>query len=403
MPEQPKLVVLLTDTFPCESTEPYLQNEIKYIKKGFDKLIIIPLNNHCTQDASAFEVHQVEKAGRLSASEYLYLLWQVFLELPKLLFLPKPLHQLRYFTSYLLNCGKTAEGIINKLELHKLGQYYSILIYCYWFRDQALVGGLIKRRLNARAVSRAHGFEIFADQNLYGYSSYLPLRLKLMNRVYSVSKFGAEYLKHKSHRFTNKVSTKYLGTDDHGVGPFDPSLTFSIATCSIIRDVKRLELLPEILKFLDFDIVWHVIGNGPDETLLREKCNDLPGNIRVQFHGYLSPEQVMGFYKSTSVNLFCSLSRSEGLPVSMMEAISYGIPVLSTEVGGCAEICNENTGILISKDFDPKSVSEQIQAFKTSAKNTMEFRTKVRTFWKSNFNAEQNYQDFVNTITIERK
>ena len=52
----------------------------------------------------------------------------------------------------------------------------------------------------------------------------------------------------------------------------------------------------------------------------------------------------------------------------MMEAQSFGIPIMSTNVGGCSEICNEQTGFLIEKEFDPKEVAQQLEAFKNSKK-----------------------------------
>ena len=46
-------------------------------------------------------------------------------------------------------------------------------------------------------------------------------------------------------------------------------------------------------------------------------------------------------------DLFVNMSLSEGIPVSIMEAISFGIPIIATNVGGNAEIVNDETGVLI--------------------------------------------------------
>jgi glycosyltransferase involved in cell wall biosynthesis len=126
----------------------------------------------------------------------------------------------------------------------------------------------------------------------------------------------------------------------------------------------------DILKYINFDLTWHVVGNGPDENNLKKMIENLPHNIKVVFHGYLNKIELNQFYKTESINLFCSLSSSEGLPVSMMEAISYGIPIMSTDVGGCHEICNENTGFLIQKDF--LSLSHFIQI--AIARGSLSFR-----------------------------
>ena len=79
--------------------------------------------------------------------------------------------------------------------------------------------------------------------------------------------------------------------------------------------------------------------------------------------GDLQEKDVFRTYLAGSINLFVSVSETEGLPVSIMEAISFGIPVMATDVGGCREIANAHTGVLISKDFDVKSVAEEITRF----------------------------------------
>ncbi|NCO54621.1 MAG: glycosyltransferase, partial [Bacteroidetes bacterium] len=52
------------------------------------------------------------------------------------------------------------------------------------------------------------------------------------------------------------------------------------------------------------------------------------------------------------VDLFINVSESEGIPVSIMEALSAGIPVIATNVGGTNEIVNNDVGFLIDKEFE---------------------------------------------------
>ncbi len=173
---------------------------------------------------------------------------------------------------------------------------------------------------------------------------------------------------------------------------------FQIASCSIIRDIKRLHLMVDVLKYIEIPITWHVIGNGPDFENLQKITRTLPNHIEVIFYGLLSKQEIDLFYKTNAINLFVSLSSSEGLPVSMMEAQSYGIPIMSTNVGGCHEICNNETGFLIECSFDSQDVSNKITEFHNSNKNTNEFHQRCRLYWEMNFNAELNYKEFVTSI-----
>jgi glycosyltransferase involved in cell wall biosynthesis len=77
-----------------------------------------------------------------------------------------------------------------------------------------------------------------------------------------------------------------------------------------------------------------------------------------------------------------------------MEAISFGIPVMATDVGGCREIVTDSTGILIPKDFDVKEAARLISEFYQSEKNKEVFRKGVKSFWKTNFEVFKNYREF---------
>jgi glycosyltransferase involved in cell wall biosynthesis len=112
-------------------------------------------------------------------------------------------------------------------------------------------------------------------------------------------------------------------------------------------------------------------------------------------------EEIIKFYQNNSVNLFISLSEAEGIPVSIMEAISFGIPILSTDVGGCKEIVAEETGILIPLETEMNEVANIITEFKDSFKNTNEFRKGVRKFWEEHFDAEKNYKSLFKQIENE--
>ena len=61
--------------------------------------------------------------------------------------------------------------------------------------------------------------------------------------------------------------------------------------------------------------------------------------------------------------MFINVSSTEGIPVSIMEAMSFGIPVIATAVGGTPEIVNNENGYLLSKDPSAKELAEVIQNF----------------------------------------
>jgi glycosyltransferase involved in cell wall biosynthesis len=82
----------------------------------------------------------------------------------------------------------------------------------------------------------------------------------------------------------------------------------------------------------------------------------------------------------------------------MMEAISFGIPLLANDVGGCKEITNEKTGKLLSADVLAEEFVRSVEEFKQSEMNSERFRNSARKFWEENFNAQKNYYYFFAAI-----
>ena len=89
----------------------------------------------------------------------------------------------------------------------------------------------------------------------------------------------------------------------------------------------QIELTGQLTKLLRHA---SVVVMSDERGRLEESIEKLHGNIKVDLMGNLPHEKVMSFYKDYAVNLFVNVSKSEGLPVSIMEAVSFGIPVRAT-------------------------------------------------------------------------
>ena len=394
-------LIMLTNNYPnCPLTsESWLADEIQFSHNWFNSVQIIPnydSGKYVKLPKNCEVINWNSQAKlRLNFIEKLKCIKIVLSDFTNYS------NKLIFFKSFRYNLSqiKYLQLKANSIQIKNKRDPSNTILYAYWSDNLLTTACLLKQKSHFfRIVSRAHGFDIFEDQNKNGVIPFRKFQLKITDIMISVSNAGLKHLSEKHVDFKSKFSTSYLGNFEYGENPFFLTNNFSMVTCSIIRSVKRLELMSDILQNIKFNLVWHVIGNGPDLIKLKERVKKLPKNISVNFYGLLSEKEVINFYCSTPVNLFLSLSYSEGLPVSMMEALSFGIPIMSTDVGGCSEICNDNTGILIPKDFDAKEVADRITEFKNSKKNNLEFRNQCKDYWNKNFSAEINYTKFAKQI-----
>jgi len=228
--------------------------------------------------------------------------------------------------------------------------------------------------------------------------------LQEVSKVFVISHNGEAYLKSKYPKHAHKIHLSYLGVLDHGINPLQTVADkFTLVSCSNLLPVKRVALIAEALKHVKLPIKWIHFGDGPLMETIKASCKLLPSNVEVDLKGRISNADLMGFYKQTHVSLFINISKSEGLPVSIMEAVSFGIPILATNVGGTSEIVTDKTGILIDEDVTPLLIAKEISAFKNSYFSTSDFRQNIKAFWKQHYDASVNYLEFIGKLNGNKK
>jgi len=112
---------------------------------------------------------------------------------------------------------------------------------------------------------------------------------------------------------------------------------------------KGVAVLLESLRDLrarGYQLELTLLGDGSDRQRLQELARRLGIHEHVVFAGYASQRQLSEHLERS--DLFVLPSFAEGVPVSLMEAMACGVPVLSTCVGGIAELVEpEQTGLLV--------------------------------------------------------
>jgi glycosyltransferase involved in cell wall biosynthesis len=93
----------------------------------------------------------------------------------------------------------------------------------------------------------------------------------------------------------------------------------------------------------------------------------------VIFHG-----EIDGFNYFQDYDIFSLISDSEGLPLSALEAMSSGMPIILSDVGGCFELIDEN-GILVKNDVNviKEAIIQSITNKEMFSKNSIKLFDKM--------------------------
>ena len=402
-PNKNQTLYLFTDKFPYKGGEPFLETEIHYLSKAFDKVIIYPLTGH---GAELVEVPKNVKVRNFNTNQPVYLRklllkhgWVIskwFL----IEFVKSP-HRFKYITQFRWNF-KRLVGLLNNAALFKtlnskLTTQHSTF-YSYWFNDWASILSLAKQLgLNGKFVSRTHGFDFDEQQQGRGCHPFRHVELPKFDKVFQVSEYGQNYISKRFPRAEN-IEVSKLGVTNKGTNPISKDKLFQIVSCSNFVPLKRVDLIVEILSHLSIPFHWIHFGAGSGMEKVQAKAENLLNKDSFTFKCFVPNKDIMEWYKTNAVDLFINVSELEGLPVSLMEAISFGIPVVGCNVCGVPEIVTKNTGVLLEVDFKPNVVAFQLQDFYEKKARNIEFRNDVKAFWAVNFDANINYKAFVSKM-----
>jgi glycosyltransferase involved in cell wall biosynthesis len=410
-----RTLIFFTSQFPFGSGETFVENEFPFLAAAFDRIFIISNKTDGPQTRSippAIDIIRIPYSSSFpyKAAALAHIFSPVILNelnfIRQKLNLPLNRQILSaLFTSY-AKAFETA-SFINRLIVDYKIELNGALFYSYWMNDIAAGIALFKsRNKQAKAICRAHGWDVYFERHQ---PPYLPLRnfiVQHLNACYCISENGQAYIKNLcSFSNVENVRLSRLGTlNQQGLRSTANGNKLTIVSCSGIIALKRINLIIDSLALLKgFDVEWIHFGSGMLEksmqTLAAEKLSSLQ-HVKYRFAGQFSNPELLAWYAVNSIDLFINVSTTEGLPVSMMEAGSFGIPVIATNVGGVSEIIEHGqNGFLVPGNAIAAQVAEQIEFFYHLQQVQKEkMRQCAIEKWDSKFNAQKNYGNFINSI-----
>lgn len=216
-----------------------------------------------------------------------------------------------------------------------------VFIYSFWFDDYTLGALFFKLRYpTSKVITGAHGHDLYFERRPEKIIPFRNKAMELIDHIIPDSREGAQYLKNKYPVFKHKVSHLNSGVIQKSKKskPSNDGI-FRALTLSRTDQVKRIDYLLNALKELedysDFEIQYFHIGNGEELDDLKEYTKQLKfDRFKIKFLGGIDDNDLKAFFENKPIDVFLNVSSSEGTPMALIEAISYAIPTIVTNVGG---------------------------------------------------------------------
>ncbi len=405
-------LVLLTTSFPHGDNEPFVESEFMYLAPHFDRITIVSDRASDGQPYADIPQHATSYSfqARVCQRDLFRLLnprhvGALLRELLRIQFRPKQrlsLGVLKILVADYLKTLSFVRYLDKTIRLQPDEQHY---FYAYWHDHKAhAIARLKQRHPHIITVARFHGWDLYADLHPL---EYLPFKKCIFMRLdmnYSISEHGRAYALETLGVPTAKVRLARLGTPPLQRRPTLSSTgPLQLLSVSHVVKVKRVHLIVEALSLLDISLTWTHVGHGSEGAnlaiLARTTLGPKP-NIKFHLAGHVDHGEVVSMMLALVNPLFINVSSSEGIPVSIMEAMSAGIPAIATAVGGTPEIVIDRlNGALLPANPSPKAIAVQILEYEAlDADRKRRYREAAFETWSRAYDANVNFPVFARDL-----
>jgi len=405
-----KKIAMLTATFPHGDGEQFIESEVKYWSNSSEfELTIFPSLSKNENSRNVPNSIYINNALTVKKSIF-----------SKLRAICKALFSIVFLKEigYLIRENKLQFTALKQalIELAAANHFADVLephfkknntkiIYSYWNNPQSYGAILLKRRgVVDKVVSRCHGYDVYVDRREL---EYMPLKWQFINEfntLFVICSSQINYFQEYYNASKNQISLSRLGVEI----PKNSSLTspnnfLHILSVSYCVAVKRIDFIIEVLAVFyklnpSINIRWTHIGDGLLKTKLEEHAQNKLKGINYSFLGQLSNVEVQEYYQNNCVDLFINTSESEGVPVSIMEAMSYGVPVIAPDVGGVSELLCPESCYLVKDINVLRGFINGVSELHINCKLTINRRLCMNKINKT-YNREKNYSQFIRIVS----
>jgi colanic acid/amylovoran biosynthesis glycosyltransferase len=358
-------VVYITAKIPFGSPETFILTELLALKKHSMNLLIIP------RDKGGKVFH---KDAESLIDDTLNIPWfnfRIFFALLEFIFM-RPFQLINLLNTIFFRARNVKVGLKNLVILPKalyissrLKEYSISHIHAHWASTTSTMAYVISTVTGIPWSFTAHRWDI-RENNL------LKEKTETASFVRVISEKGKRELLEiiQDASLADKIFVIHMGVvvPEYNLATVNRPDIFSFLCPANLLPVKGHKYLFEACKILlDKGVKFKclIAGSGPLEDNLRNMVKSLELDNNVFFEGILSHEKLLNLYETVLINAVILPSivtedgQQEGIPVALMEAMSYGIPVISTNTGGISELIGVGSGIMIDEK-KPEAIADAI-------------------------------------------
>lgn len=251
-----------------------------------------------------------------------------------------------------------------------------------------------------KIVYTVHGF----DSIRTAFRKFLTIEKRLRNRAFriiGVSQYDVNMMKEEG--ISKNVECIYNGVEDHYLNKANKNDYITIELENIKQTFPKIVMcISRISKQKKFDLFLDIAKEMPQHAFVwignKERIENLPPNV------FCMGEAHSAFSYLKYADTFILPSNYEGLPISLLEALAFGVPVVASAVGGITEVLDGKNGFAVENDIN--LFTDKIDEILTVENTQKTMSDYARQSYLSNFTIEKmvnGYKTVYNTIANDKQ
>lgn len=232
------------------------------------------------------------------------------------------------------------------------------LVHAHFATEPTATARMLAAERSLPFTFTAHGYDVYrrppADFAARSAAAASVITVSDANRRHISATFGVP---------GDRIQVIPCGVDTEWFTPASPDTTQPLVLCvARLREVKQLDLLIRacaVVRDRGTEFRCVIVGEGPERPRLEAMRVELGLDAVVEMPGAAEQSLVRQWWQRASVAVLSS--RSEGMPVSLMEAASCGLPAVAPAVGGIPELIEDGVTGLITPAGDCHALANALQ------------------------------------------
>lgn len=304
-----------------------------------------------------------------------------------------------------VHCVNRATGLdwalITKIRSLIKGGAFDI-VHCHQYTPY-FYGWLAALGTRAKVVFTEHG-RFHPDRHRYKAFLFNAVASRMTSRLVSISKATKDALVEYEFMPRSRIQVVYNGIrplvrDEKATRELRASLgipegDFVVGTVARLDPVKNQTMMLDAFKTFrqQYPDAWLLmVGDGPDRAMLEQRARDIKVDDRTVFTGFVNePANHLSL-----MDVFLLSSHTEGTSMTLLEAMSLGIPSIVTRVGGNPEIVQHMANGLLVPPDDANAFSVAISKLRADPGLREQMKNEAFRIFAARFSAQAMAQQYI--------